>query len=224
MNGLAKSELEELAMTLAPGTGPRLEARLARAEAGPLGVLCHPHPLFGGTMDNRIVVLLRRVLWELGLGTLRFNFRGVGQSEGSYGGGGGEADDLRAVLDLTERGDHASDGVILGGYSFGAWAAAMVCSQAFVPRALLLVSPPVDFLSFSGLELPDVPCLIAVGAQDELCSRTGLQAWLRSLAAREVAPTVQIVPDADHYWTVGIEALREALLRFFGGTLGPRPG
>ena len=74
---------------MAMADGRRLEARFAPATRSELVVLCHPHPLFGGSMDNAVVLALRDVFWAAGIGTLRFNYRGVGQSEGSYGGGGG---------------------------------------------------------------------------------------------------------------------------------------
>ncbi|MBW2526780.1 MAG: hypothetical protein JRI23_21535 [Deltaproteobacteria bacterium] len=211
MNDLAKAEREELSMMFDLRAGPRLEGRIARAPGQPLVVLCHPHPLFGGSMDNAMVRLARDTAWELGLGTLRFNFRGVGQSEGGWGGGTGEAKDLSNLLELVSRGDHAPDGVILLGYSFGAWTAVRACDAGFQPRSLCLVSPPVDFLSFAGVTLPAAPCLVVVGEQDDLCALPRLRSWLRA-QPDDRQPVLKEVPEADHYWAHGAAALRQVLL------------
>jgi alpha/beta superfamily hydrolase len=220
VNDLAKTHLEELRLMLDTGSGPRLEGRLARVEGAPLAVLCHPHPLFGGTMDNAVVMLLRDTFWELGIGTLRFNYRGVGQSEGSYGGGDGEADDLRGLVELIQRGEHVPAGIILAGYSFGAWTAATVCSKGFEPHSLILVSPPIHMLDFDGLLLPEAPSLIAVGEQDDLCSQSRLQAWLHTQPEGARQPQLRIMPGGDHFWAKEMSGLRDAVLSFASDFLG----
>src|SRR5438094_10611387 len=97
-----------------------LEARLA-VPASPGGgvVICHPHPLYGGDMDNPVVVRVQQVCADLGLATLRFNFRGVGGSSGTHGGGGAEQDDARAALDALSKATGARP-LGIAGYSFGA--------------------------------------------------------------------------------------------------------
>lgn len=206
--------IEELAMMLDLGTGPRLEARLARGEGHHLALLCHPHPLFGGSMDDPIVLLLRGTFAELGIGTLRFNVRGVGGSEGSWDGGHGEAADLRAIADLVQRRAIHTGPPLLAGYSFGAWLVAKACSQGLEPKGIVLVSPPVDFLSFANFELPAARSLIAVGQADELASTAGLRRWLRSQPDTHPAPVLRVVPEADHFWSVGQLELRDAVRSF----------
>src|SRR5215831_13958175 len=112
-------------VTIDLGPGQSLEARLGWPDnlAGGL-VICHPHPLYGGDMANPVVVRAGEVARELGVVTLRFNFRGVGRSTGVRGAGIGEQEDLKAALDLLR--SHLPRGLpfALGGYSFGAWVAA----------------------------------------------------------------------------------------------------
>lgn len=214
MNDLAKRTLEEESWMVELGPRRCLESRLARAEGNELVVICHPHPLFGGSMDNPVVLLVRDVAWQLGMSTLRFNYRGVGRSDGGFGGGDGEADDLRALLAALAERDDAPQAVHLAGYSFGAWVTLKVCSTGWVPRSLLLVSPPLDFMSFRDLSVPAAPCLITAGEADDLCSQASLNSWLRTLEQAGADVRLERLPDCDHFYAKGLDALRDAVLGF----------
>jgi len=133
-----------------PG-GPRLEARVA-VPATPIGglVMCHPHPLYGGDMDNPVVIRAVEVAQAAGLATLRFNFRGAGGSEGVHDQGGGERDDVCAAVDALAGEIPQGQPLGLGGYSFGAWVAARVAMADGAPAlaGLALVAPPLGMLDW----------------------------------------------------------------------------
>ncbi|MEM4700477.1 MAG: alpha/beta hydrolase [Candidatus Nezhaarchaeales archaeon] len=163
----------------------------------PAVVVCHPHPLYGGSMHNPVVVEVCRSLEVSGLAALRFNFRGVGASEGSYGGGVGEVEDVRAALDfLSSVESPEPSGLGLAGYSFGAHVAAHAAAQDPRVGALALISPPLAMYDFGLLRGFDRPKLAVWGDLDELVGAT----------PEEVANVVGeprrlvLVKGADHFW------------------------
>lgn len=162
-------------------------------------ILCHPHPLYGGSMDNNVILALREVFQEYGFATLRFNFRGVGRSGGCYEEGTGEVQDVLAVAAaLSHRGKRA---LHLAGYSFGAWIALRALREGFQPASLTLVSPPLDFLPFQHLELPSSPCLITLGDRDSFCSQESMRQWLAPSLSLLPQADLQLVSQCDHfYW------------------------
>jgi uncharacterized protein len=207
-------------------------------ENGRTAVICHPHPLYGGNMENNVVIAAQRAFAAGGWGTLRFNFRGVGGSGGEPGQGGKDALDLIAVTeflrsehfrssysnseDLSSKDSNSKDSnskylltknvspghpgkLDLAGYSYGAWVALEAIRQGLLPDSLLLFSPPLDFMSFDGLDLPAGPVLITIGNQDEFCSVESLRKWLSGQSHAEEA-VLEIFPYCDHfYWDFGRE-------------------
>ncbi len=161
------------------------------------GVVCHPHPLGGGTLDNKVVHTVARTMQELGLPALRFNFRGVGASAGTFDDGIGETDDAQAVIDWgRERWPQAA--LWLAGFSFGAYVALRV-SERRRPQRLITVAPPVQRFQLAALRVPDCPWLIVQGDADEIvdcgavCSgrdRCHRHRRWRSCAARDIFFTV----------------------------------
>lgn len=163
-------------------------------------VVSHPHPQMGGSMINNVVEALTRSYYTCGYSTLRFNFRGVGRSEGSFDNGTGEQEDmLGAVEFLLEKGIKK---VSLGGYSFGAWISVRVLAHGgdFLPA--VLVSPPVDFLPFSFSGLEGKVGLIVCGDRDEFCKVDRLKKIAAGTGAR-----LRIVSGADHFFSGWEEAL-----------------
>lgn len=156
----------------------KLEARFYSAGLqSRLGVvICHPHPLYGGDMNNDVVIALQRAFANEGFSTLRFNFRGVGASGGRYGNGVGEVDDLVAACHfMRHRGVEELFGA---GYSFGSWILLKGYRRENF-KGLVLVAPPLGVLDFSGLQLPStVPSIIIVGDKDEFCPRSQLERWI----------------------------------------------
>ena len=159
-------------------------------------MICHPHPLYGGDMDNPVVIRAAEVAQAVGLATLRFNFRGVGASEGSHAGGVGEGDDARAALATLAERLPAGRPLALGGYSFGAWVAARVAMlEAGGLHALCLIAPPLAMLDF-GFARPVAHTLLVAGSRDTYCSAEAL----RALAARLPGAETVVVDGAEHFF------------------------
>ena len=187
--------------------GLALEARLHLPPSASAGlVLCHPHPLYGGDMDNPVVLGMAEAAWDARVATVRFNFRGVGRSAGAHDGGLGEQDDALAALDLLAK---TVPGVPLAiaGYSFGAWIGALAgCRHARV-RTLALVAPPLGHHDFGCLEGKRVPTLLVGGDADPYCPADAL----RRLAARHPWLRAVVIPDTDHFFVGRRTPLGEAL-------------
>ena len=114
-------------------------------------VISHPHPLYGGNMHNNVVEAIARVYQKKGYTTLRFNFRGVGKSQGAYADGVGEQDDVRAAVSFLK--DSGLTNIDLAGYSFGTWVNALAIRNAQILETMVMVSPPVAFMDFTSIFL-----------------------------------------------------------------------
>jgi alpha/beta superfamily hydrolase len=184
-------------LTVAVPGGPDLEARLSVVD-DPRGglVICHPHPLYGGDMENPVVVRAAEVGSESGLSTLRFNFRGVGRSSGHHAHGEGEADDLKAALEALRSRVPGRPPLGVAGYSFGAWVAARVAGSGTSLAALCLIAPPLSMLDFGPLGEADVDVLLVSGTRDPYCPHDALVA----LAARFRTARVDTIEGADHFF------------------------
>jgi alpha/beta superfamily hydrolase len=194
--------------------GPTLEARL-RLPAAPTRavVLCHPHPLYGGSMHSAVILAIARLLREKAeerVATLRFNYRGVGASHGAYGEGRGEVEDARAALRfLREKAPSAR--VTMCGYSFGTFVglrAAVIESRPEPVDKVVLVAPAVRVFSFLREDGQDLAgkLFIAVGDNDEFCDVAEAEELTRTLGAR-----LLVIPGADHYFLSSRRKLAEAL-------------
>jgi alpha/beta superfamily hydrolase len=181
--------------------------------------VCHPHPLYGGDMENNVVVAVCQALAEGGIAALRFNFRGVGESGGSYGGGFGEREDARAALDFLA-GLAGVDGGRLGlaGYSFGALVALSAGDERV--RALAAVSPPAGGLDPTSFRR-GIATLLISGDRDDVSPALRLPEMAASLG-----PPCEIrsVAGADHFWWGHEETLATSVLEFFRAQLmAPEP-
>lgn len=156
----------------------------------PVAVVCHPHPLRGGTMTNKVVHMIARSFVELGVPVVRFNFRGVGKSSGCYDEGRGESEDLQTVVAWLKQ-QYLDAPLWLAGFSFGAYVAARTHLSVDVSQ-LLLVAPPVTMYDFSELPELTVPSLIIQGSEDEVIDAQAVSAWVKEKA-----------PDADYHWMEG---------------------
>jgi alpha/beta superfamily hydrolase len=182
------------------GEGPALEALLHLPEGEPPFpgvVICHPHPQFGGEMHNNVVGALVRAAIGSGIAALRFNFRGVGESEGSYDNGIGERDDARAALEyLRSRPEIDNSRVAIGGYSFGATVAVAVTDGRDDLSALISVSDPTKRGPKVAIYLK-CPALFVVGDRDQYCDADLLLEY-RHQMGDDV--TVEVLPGVDHFW------------------------
>jgi alpha/beta superfamily hydrolase len=199
------------------GEGVTLEGVLAPGTASGGAVITHPHPLFGGSMANNVVWAAARALTSLGMAALRFNFRGVGRSTGTYGEGVEEAKDVAAALEFLK--SRTPGPYYLVGYSFGAAVAGRALLQGLSADGAVLVAPPIAFMDMAFL--PQVPGLklIIVGDRDELCPL----ASLRELLAAGPAPAgdgpvrpaeIRVIEGTDHFFG-GAEELLFKILRSF---------
>lgn len=186
------------------GPAGALEGRaLAGREKGALAdqklvaVVCHPHPLHGGTMDNKVVTTLVRGYRDLGVDTLRFNFRGVGESEGEFDNAVGEVDDLLAVLKWLKSQKSGAQ-LLLAGFSFGSSVAAQAVYRSDWPvRHLALVAPPVDRYPYD--QDASFPCPLALiqGDQDDVVEARGVYEWQEKL---ESPVELLRYPEAGHFF------------------------
>jgi len=181
--------IPEQPISLTVGPDLSLEALLALPPSPPAGVvICHPHPLYGGDMENPVVVRVQEVCAGLGLATLRFNFRGVGASGGVHGGGVGEQDDAAAALDALAKAMGGGT-LAIAGYSFGSRIAALVGSRDGRVGGIALIAPPLAMSDFGFLEDIRVPTLAVAGtitSSSASCSRSAR----RSPSGRSGCPGV----------------------------------
>jgi hypothetical protein len=171
--------------------------------------MCHPHPLYGGSMYNNVVDATLGAMWKLGWSTLRFNFRGVGASEGKHSGGAGEAADAAAAVQfLTSQPGISPAGAVLAGYSFGAMAAMASAPTIANLNALTLVALPIQMVDGATLERFDKPIVLAAGDRDGYCPVARLEALHRDLGPRA---QLKIIAGADHFFSGFEEDLATAL-------------
>ncbi|NOY44638.1 MAG: prolyl oligopeptidase family serine peptidase [Deltaproteobacteria bacterium] len=188
-----------------------LEGRLFLPDADrvPAVVLCHPHPLYGGSMDVPVIGALTRVAGERGFATLRFNFRGVGGSTGRHGGGEAEVDDVAAaVAFLASRPGVDPDRMALAGYSFGAWVGGRAAARAGSLGALVAVAPPLARMPLDAWQSIRRPKLVVVGDRDEYCPLDLLEPWFQELLPPKERAVLE---GADHFlWGREAEVARRA--------------
>ena len=200
---------EPLRFALA-GPAGRIEAAAAPPladECAAIGVVCQPHPLHGGTMDNKVVTTVERALRELGLPTVRFNFRGAGASEGAHDHGVGEQDDLAAVVDWARRVKPGA-ALWLAGFSFGSYVSASAARRLLAAQ-LISIAPPVGRWDFAKLTLPYCPWLVVMGDADEVVDPAGVYAYLGALAE---PPRLIRLPDTGHFFHGKLTELRTLLI------------
>jgi len=191
--------LEDLP-TLAVGETPRGVA-----------VIAHPHPLFGGTMDNKVVQTLARAFVQCGWRALRFNFRGVGATEGVYDEGRGELQDLLAVIAHGTEGDGAAP-LALAGFSFGAFVtshAVQSLGTQRAPRQLVLVGTATSRFTVAPIA-PDLHArtLVLHGEQDDTVPLTSVMDW-----ARPQSLPVTVIPGVAHFFHGQLPLLRSLVVR-----------
>lgn len=189
-----------------------LEAVVAEAQGPDVAIICHPHPLYGGNMDNNVVMALEQCCFGMAWTTVRFNFRGVGRSTGGYGEGVAESEDLASVVaHVLKKGDRR---LHLAGYSFGAWVVLNGLKRGLQAASIILASPPVDFMDFQGLDLPACSALIVLGDSDSFCSVQSLHNWLHRQHPPSTLPRVAILPGCDHFYWGYEDLLAEQVTAF----------
>lgn len=192
------------------GPAGQLEAVLTTPNATPLkyiGIVCHPHPLHGGTMNNKVVHTLVKTFRDLGMTTLRFNYRGVGNSAGSYDNGIGETDDVLAIIEYVKQNfpDHK---ICLAGFSFGAYVSLRASTQTPI-HLLISVAPPVTNYEINNL-IPKCPWIVVHGDKDELFEINAVIDWIAKLTPQ---PEFIRIVDASHFFHGKLIELRSELIK-----------
>lgn len=175
------------------------------------GVVCHPHPLYGGTLDNKVVYMLARAFVELGVPGIRFNFRGVGGSAGRYDDGRGETADALAVI-AYGRDRWPGAALWLAGFSFGGAIALRAAAQS-QPERLVAVAPGVTRIAMEGVGSPGCPWLVVQGDADDVIEPPAVLAWV---SRQTPPPVVRVLPDAGHFFHGRLHELRATVLDFLG--------
>jgi len=175
----------------------------------PLAICCHPHPLHGGTLQNKVVHILAKTFATMGAKVLRFNFRGAGKSQGGFDHGAGEQDDLVSVTDWL-RAQSASSPLWLAGFSFGAFVSLQAHRQ-LQPARLLVVAPPVDMYPvIRDIEVSTRDWVLIQGQQDEVVNANDVRTWAD---AQTIAPHRIWLDDAGHFFHGKLNEVQHLILQ-----------
>lgn len=193
----------------APAGELELLTQFPEHEINTIMIICHPHPLFGGSMQNKVVTTLAKVCEELAIASIRFNFRGVGKSTGVHDEGVGEIEDLKTVI-AWALSIYPKAHIWLAGFSFGAYISAAVAATG-VGEQLISIAPPTMRWGFQ--KLTDMPCpwLVVQGDKDEVVEAEEVFSWF---AAHHPQATVIRMNDASHFFHGRLLELRELVFNY----------
>ena len=195
-----------------PGPEGRLEGRYqhSRRPNAPLALVLHPHPEHGGTMNNKVVYHMHHTFARRGFSVLRFNFRGVGRSQGRFDRGEGELSDAASALDWMQSHNENAAGCWIAGFSFGAWIGMQLLMRRPEVEGFISVAPPENLYDFSFL----APCpssgLIIHGERDRVAPPEAVQKLVDKLKAQKgITIKQQIVEGANHFFENKVDDLIE---------------
>lgn len=197
-----------------PGPAGNLEAIESKPLNEPkqvIAIICHPHPLYGGTMQNKVVTTLARAFNEEGIVAIRFNYRGVGASQGCYGSAVGETEDLHAIISWVKQ-HYPTHKIWLAGFSFGSYIVLNALKQQIV-AGLITVAPAVQHFDFTEFRSINVPWLLIQGDQDEIVPAQEVIAWAES---RQTKPELVVMPEVTHFFHGHLQHLRDTVKHFLG--------
>lgn len=192
------------------GPAGRLEGKYKQSqnEKAPIALVLHPHPVHGGTMNNKVVYNLYKTLAENEFTVLRINFRGVGRSMGKYDEGVGEMTDAATALDWLQQHNPLSSNHLIAGFSFGAWIAMQLIMRRPEITNYIAVSPPVEKYDFSFLSPCPIPGLILQGDMDSVVREEAVHQMAQKLSKQKVvASQYRMIPGADHFFREKIDEL-----------------
>jgi alpha/beta superfamily hydrolase len=196
-------------------SGPAGQLEAVVAEISPtknpiIGIICHPHPLHGGTMHNKVVSTLSRTFRELGITSLRFNYRGVGKSGGSFAEGSGETEDTLAVIEWAKE-QWPQANIWLAGFSFGAYVSLRAATIANNISQLISIAPAVNHADFSHLH-PKCPWLLVIAEKDTIVPADEIKKWIKTL---QPPPDILTFSEATHFFDGQLVTLRQQLIDKF---------
>ncbi|RLC05035.1 MAG: alpha/beta hydrolase [Deltaproteobacteria bacterium] len=173
-------------------------------------IICHPHPLYGGNMDNQVVVTIAEAFFEKGFTTLKFNFRGTGNSTGMFDNGNGEQEDIRAAMTWLTKNNYQK--IYLAGYSFGARMNAAVVSRGCEIEDHIMVSPPAGFMSFEEIaNMPSTGLIVTGGDDDEIAPAALVQ---KHIDRWQIDPQYEIIKGCDHFYSGCLDRLKAILTEY----------
>jgi hypothetical protein len=199
------------------GQAGELEAKYQQANASnsPLALILHPHPQHGGTMNNKVVYTLFKAFASKGFTTLRFNFRGVGHSEGNYDNGKGELNDAISALEWLKANNPDSTEIWIAGFSFGAWIALQLLLQRPEISGFIAVSPPTNLYSFDFLSPCPKSGLVIQGNSDTIVDENAVRKFVEKLQKqRDISVRYQMITDADHFFHQKHDLLKSLICHY----------
>ena len=176
----------------------------------PIAIISHPHPLYGGTMSNKVVHILAKTFSELNAITVRFNFRGVGKSQGEHDHGRGESDDLQTLVAKLKHWRPEAP-IWLAGFSFGAYVT-VKAQAAIKPERVLLVAPPVSMYDFEELDAIDAPLIVLQGAEDEVIDAAVVKSWFASHFNADKSAQLLWMDETGHFFHGKLNEVKARLL------------
>lgn len=194
------------------GSEGRLEGKYTHSKTpnAPLALILHPHPEHGGTMNNRVTYSLFQTFAARGFSTLRFNFRGVGNSQGEYSGGDGELADAASALDWMQDLNPNAPYVWVGGFSFGAWIGMQLLMRRPEIRGWVSVAPPANTEDFTFLAPCPTSGLIVHGDQDTIVPHNSVAEFVERLRAQKgIEVDYKLIEDCNHFFRGNMGALIE---------------
>jgi hypothetical protein len=209
------------------GPEGRLEGRYHHSKEpnAPIALFLHPHPQHGGTMNNKVVYTLYQNFVRRGFSCLRFNFRGVGRSQGAFARGEGELSDAATALDWMQMYNENASGCWIGGFSFGAWIAMQLLMRRPEIDGFISVAPPANMYDFSFLAPCPASGLMVTGSQDEIVPPESVSKLVDKLRQqRGIAIGHAIINGANHFFANELEELSDIVSKYLDVALAPPGG
>lgn len=208
------------------GPAGRLEGRYTpgKSPTAPIALILHPHPQHGGTMNNKVVYQLYSSFVERDFSTLRFNFRGVGRSQGTYDRGEGELSDAASALDWVQSLNRNARSVWVAGFSFGAWIGMQLLMRRPEIESFISIAPPANMLDFNFLAPCPASGQIIHGSADEIVPESAVAKLVNKLNnQRGINIDYRVVPDANHFFTSHLDILADHVEEYLDLALHQRP-
>jgi len=209
------------------GPEGRLEGRYhhSREPNAPIALFLHPHPQHGGTMNNKVVYTLYQNFVRRGFSCLRFNFRGVGRSQGTFARGEGELSDAATALDWMQAFNENASGCWIAGFSFGAWIAMQLLMRRPEIDGFISVAPPANMYDFTFLAPCPASGLMVTGSEDDIVPPESVVKLVDKLRQqRGIAIGHAVIDGANHFFTNQLEELDNVVDRYLDDALTPREG
>ena len=203
------------------GPAGRIEGRYVKSRTpnAPLVLILHPHPLFGGTMNNKVVYNLYKTFVAHGFTVLRINFRGVGRSQGQFDNGIGEVTDAATALDWLQTNNPYSDFNLIVGFSFGAWIAMQLIMRRPEINNFIAISPPVNKYDFSFLSPCPIPGIIFQGNRDSIVPEESVFELVQKLSKQKHVVNYKVINGADHFFRDKIDEFTNSVSNYLESKL-----